>query len=480
MKHRTQLLFAGVILVFSVISAKAQQAPITCNGLLSEEQVRQLLTAGVADVRVREFVSKCGVDFPPTPTTENRLRKAGASDSLIKLARERSAAEQQRKEQEAERLRQAAIEEQKKEQEAERRRQAAIEEQKKEQEAERLRQAAIEEQKHLEAARVAELRQKIGLGALAVQPLKPDLALNEARKQLVSLRAQTHDIGVRLKAQYPSLDVSPNVTKGAFETTAEFQVRVDQANAEHAKMLERYSADLAILTGDYNKQIDELLSRKYAKAGMKIALTSYDADRQQLVAKVGDYSYRFTLEPVRARDWYDHEGDLMVKGNFLKAEDYKLPAANEISLTGPQGQIDLNSTGWDQETSGTWKGILDDIVIVNGGAGLQQSPVGNGEQILTIDLHLEGNKLTGTIQSSFYINQISDISNPPRADSKYKYSISGTCNFDEVSFTFKSRLEGWEWDYEGHVVGDEVQFARTFIHYKQVLYRDQITLKRER
>src|ERR1700724_1218290 len=96
MKHRTQLLFAGVILVFSVISAKAQQAPITCNGLLSKEQVRQLLTAGVADVRVREFVSKCGVDFPLTPTTENRLRKAGASDSLIKLARERSAAEQQR------------------------------------------------------------------------------------------------------------------------------------------------------------------------------------------------------------------------------------------------------------------------------------------------------------------------------------------------------------------------------------------------
>src|SRR5216683_246644 len=103
----------GTALIFIASSLRAQQASISCNGLLNQKQVIQLLQGGVADARVQSFVSKCGVDFALTQDVESRLREAGASDSLIKLAQAYSAAERQKKEQETDRLKQAAIEEQK-------------------------------------------------------------------------------------------------------------------------------------------------------------------------------------------------------------------------------------------------------------------------------------------------------------------------------------------------------------------------------
>ncbi len=339
------LLFVALILAYCTTSAGAQQAPVTCNGPLTEAQVTQLLKAGVADVRVQAFVSKCGVDFAFTPDVESRLREAGASDALIQLAQARS------------------YEEQKKEQEAERLRQAAIEEQKKEKEAERLKQVALEEEKNREEVRIAELRHKLGIDTSVAQTWKPDLTLDEARQHLASLRARKHDIEIRLKAQYPDLGVGPNLTKDAFETTADFQSKVDTANAEHAKMLERYRADLASLTADDNKQIDELLSRKYVKPGLKAVLVPYDADQQLLVATIGSYSYRFTVEPARAHVWYDHQGNLAIKGNFLKAEDEKLPTAMEISLVDPQSQEELTSVGVVANISATWKVTLDSIFL---------------------------------------------------------------------------------------------------------------------
>jgi hypothetical protein len=471
------LLFVGIILVCSTASLLAQQAALSCKGPLTEEQVTELLKAGVADGRVQAFVKECGVNFELAPETEGRLRRAGASDALIKLAQARSA------------------EERKKIQEAERLRQAAIEEEKRGKEVERLRQATIEEEKNREAVRIAELRRKLGFDTAMAHTLKPDLALDEARKQLVSLRAKTHDIEVQLKAQYPDLDVGPNLTKDAFETTAEFQAKVDKANAEHAKMLERYRTDLASLTADDNKQIDELLSRKYARPGLKAVLVPYDADRQLLVATTGNYSYRFTVEPTRAHVWYDHQGNLAIKGNFLKAEDEKLPTAKEISLADPQGQEELTSVGVVANISGTWKVTLDSIFLqqwwktgdteqttyanpkeISWKFVSFSTPPTKGQEFLTFDLYIEGDKLYGTVQSSFQAKK--------KVISQYRVAVSGTSGLDELSF--KITTPGSViWQYEGHYLGNQIHFSRTkIVDYvipdHAVRYQDQITVTRER
>ncbi len=287
---RRVLGFFGITLLCTAGSVNAQQAPISCKGRLSEEQVTQLLKAGVADVRVQVFVNKCGVDFAFTQEVETRLRTAGASDSLIKLAQARAASNQE------------------------------------------IRQPVRRE----------ELHRKLSLDASLVPALKPNLTLDEARQRLAILRRQTSDIENQLRTEYSELEMRPTITKDKFESTAEYQARQDRANAEQKEMEDHYRTDLASLTADYNKQIDELLSRKYAKAAFKLNSIDYDADRRQLIVTVGDVHYRFAVEPAKARVWYEHQGTLELKGNFLKAEDNGRESADEITLLDPQTREELS------------------------------------------------------------------------------------------------------------------------------------------
>jgi hypothetical protein len=280
----------GIALIFIASSLKAQQAPISCNGRLNEGQVVQLLKAGVADVRVQAFVNKCGVNFAFTQEVETRLRAAGASDSLIKLAQARAASN------------------------------------------EKIRQPV----------RMEELHRKLSLEASVVPALKPDLTLDEARQRLAILRRRTSDIENQLRTEYSELEMRPALTKDMFESTAEYLARQDRANAEQKENEEHYRTDLASFTADYNQQIDELLSRKYAKAAFKLNSIDYDADRRQLIVTVGDVHYRFSVEPAKARAWYEHQGTLELKGNFLKAEDNGRESPDEITLLDPQTREELS------------------------------------------------------------------------------------------------------------------------------------------
>jgi hypothetical protein len=422
-KRARQLLLPGIILMLSVSSTRAQQAPISCSGLLNEEQLSQLLKAGVADIRLQAFVSKCGVDFAFNADVENRLRAAGASDAFLTLVRARSAAEQQKKEQEAERLKRVAIEEQKQQEETE-----------------RLRQAAIEE-----AVRLTELRRKLGLDPAGGQGLKPNLTLDEARRQLVSLRAQTRDIETRLKAEYPGLEVEPTLTKDMFESTAEYQARQARVVTEHKELEGRYRADLAALTGDYYKKINELLARKYTNPAAKVNSIKYDADQQVLIVTVDDVAYRFSVEPSRARGWYEHQTTLELKENFLKAEDTWQRSGDAITLHDPQTGEELDGLLLAADIRGKWKATVVWKV---------------GNEYLTFNFNQEANpKLSGTFDSSMFGHELSPL--------------TGLINSDSITFT--ATVNGKPWQFEGRLMGNELKLRRTFSGYS-----DEFTAERVR
>jgi hypothetical protein len=92
------LFFVWMIVIFSEGIVCAQQAPINCNGPLSEEQLVGLLKGGVAGMRVQAIVNKCGIGFPFTPDVERRLRTAGASDAVIAEVRKQDEARRNREE----------------------------------------------------------------------------------------------------------------------------------------------------------------------------------------------------------------------------------------------------------------------------------------------------------------------------------------------------------------------------------------------
>jgi hypothetical protein len=300
------LAFAAALFLSGVSPVRAQlQAPVSCKAPLTEEQLSRLLSSGVADARVQEFVSQCGVDFEITGQTESQLQGLGASDAVLKLVRsasEKILGEKKRK--------------------------------------------AEEEQKHREEFRLSELRRTLGVDAPAVLDLKPNLTLDEARGQLVLLRAQTRDIETRLKTRYPNLDADSTITKDTFETTADYQARLAKAAADHRELKEAYKKDLGALTAAYNSRIADLLSRQYREPGLKAVLTKYNADKQRLSATLGSCGYWFEVAPLKAREFYAHQDSLEVKGNFLVAEE-RQSAATEVTLFDSQTQEELKSAGRD-------------------------------------------------------------------------------------------------------------------------------------
>jgi formylglycine-generating enzyme required for sulfatase activity len=65
----------------------AQAPPVQCTGKLSESQVEKLLSAGVSQGRVEQYVRTCGIAFEVTWRAAARLQRAGASGALIGVLR---------------------------------------------------------------------------------------------------------------------------------------------------------------------------------------------------------------------------------------------------------------------------------------------------------------------------------------------------------------------------------------------------------
>jgi len=80
---------SAVILFLAVLAAGAAgaQAPVVCNGALTETDVIDLAASGVPEPRLVKMVKTCGVAFPMNKATEGRLRSAGATDAVIEAVR---------------------------------------------------------------------------------------------------------------------------------------------------------------------------------------------------------------------------------------------------------------------------------------------------------------------------------------------------------------------------------------------------------
>jgi hypothetical protein len=84
-------------------AAAAGQQPPQCSGPVTEDGVVVLMRGSVAESRVAWILTNCGLAFELSPPVEQRLKREGATDSLIATIRDLST---QRVRREAERLRQ--------------------------------------------------------------------------------------------------------------------------------------------------------------------------------------------------------------------------------------------------------------------------------------------------------------------------------------------------------------------------------------
>jgi len=89
MRRDTLRLIALLLLALAPASL-AGQAPIRCRRPLSEEDMRVLIEGQVAEKRLRDIVTTCGVGFRLTAEVEQRLRTAGATDVVVAAVRRES------------------------------------------------------------------------------------------------------------------------------------------------------------------------------------------------------------------------------------------------------------------------------------------------------------------------------------------------------------------------------------------------------
>jgi hypothetical protein len=357
---RTHYVLIEFLIVFSsYLSASQTQVPITCRGPLTEEQLTRLLTSGVADRRVQEFVSQCGADFEMTDETEQRLqKKAGATQQVINLARTNtsprvhrrlvlrrdigsaiSAGQWREAEQMLAELRALGLPDD----DEIRRFGVSIEEH---ESVERKKQEEIEEQRHRDEIRLSDLCIKIGVDTSAVPDLEPILSIEEARRRLAILKAQTQEVEDRLKAVYPELQSSAVApSRDTFTKSTEYQERQAIAIDNRKRLEQSFSNDLSVLTATYARQIAELVSRQYNQLGVNFTLASYDPDNELLFTSLLQHTYWFKIPPSKAKSLYARPNRLRLAGNFLEQEQNHELAPTRISLLDLDSQEKLDSIG---------------------------------------------------------------------------------------------------------------------------------------
>ena len=88
-----QVALAAILAVSTPVRGQSQ-APVSCPGVLSEQQLTTVLTSKVEEPRVLQSIRQCGIGFEVTVWAERRLRKAGATTAVVNAAR--ALVEQQR------------------------------------------------------------------------------------------------------------------------------------------------------------------------------------------------------------------------------------------------------------------------------------------------------------------------------------------------------------------------------------------------
>jgi formylglycine-generating enzyme required for sulfatase activity len=87
---RWPLLLTVTALLLCRTSAQSAQVRCPTGGPLDEAQLTTMIKDSAREARSRLFIAACGISFPLTPETEERLRTAGATDKTIQLLREKA------------------------------------------------------------------------------------------------------------------------------------------------------------------------------------------------------------------------------------------------------------------------------------------------------------------------------------------------------------------------------------------------------
>jgi hypothetical protein len=332
--NRIRVLQLFILLLFPVAAARAQQAPINCKGPLSEDQLIGLLKGGVAVVRVQAFVKTCGIGFPFTPNTEQRLRAAGASDAVIAEVRRQDETKRQREEERlwaeakegrsAERLqeymkrfpdgdhvpeaREKLAQLKRLEQLRTNMRQA-----KKEgrwQEAEPWLKELSELQPEDEEMRSWEswvTGERTRWEGMTLAAAKQEVASLEKKIEKVRKTTEVErDEALQQTDEKYRSERENAAQPDIFITTAEREQRLQSLDskykADREAIEKRYTGQAEAQSEGYRKQAEALKARTYVEEGAKVEFVSYTADMSRLAAKVNGEEYWFRIAPEAARE----------------------------------------------------------------------------------------------------------------------------------------------------------------------------------
>ena len=236
------------LLVAAALAQAQTAAPVKCPPVaLTEIQVLDLVKGGLPDNRIAQIVETCHIGFLPSAYVVQRMSQAGTTDLVL--------------------------------------------------------QSLI----------------KDGYSHLTLTQARGEVAMLERKiAELTASSNAARDSGLsRLDAESsPKLADARQVSpQDQFESDAAFAARKkrsESAVADIARALatdkqqvsQRYKDDLASKTKPFSQQLSILKERTYEDGGTKPEFIRYDANRNLLLAKVGETEYWFTIPNDKAREFY--------------------------------------------------------------------------------------------------------------------------------------------------------------------------------
>lgn len=189
-------------------------------------------------------------------------------------------------------------------------------------------------------------------GALTLDQARAIVAAAQAsiaELQAGSLAAQNAELA-RIDELYSDrrLFFEQSEEKGAFETTAKSlqrrQAERDKLSevkreweAERAKVIAYYSADLATKEEPWQEKINTLTSRHYPADMVSATWQNYDADQGALIVAAGFSLYRFEVSPEKAKELYDIRDKFHIESEYCYADEGTPPIRENIFLVDALG-----------------------------------------------------------------------------------------------------------------------------------------------
>ncbi len=130
--------------------------------------------------------------------------------------------------------------------------------------------------------------------------------LEEARAEVASLEKKVEGLRTEIFGLRDAALRRQGVARDPFETTAQFETRQRQQQAELAKLAGQYEDQLSREVTPYRARINTLMAATYPMpASTRVEWKTYDADRSLLVVAINGADSRFTISPATARLLYE-------------------------------------------------------------------------------------------------------------------------------------------------------------------------------